>query len=172
MKAGGVKIPQIVHMIAFREERNEHLMRFTQEVLRGPSPLPVCTRELIATFTSAQNRCAFCMKSHAEATAELDGDRTRVDAAVRGLESLEITSKDRALLTYVAKLTRSLDCVCQEDVDAVRQAGWTDEEIYEAITICALFNFFNRWVNGSGVEDMSAEEYVMSGKRLAERGYA
>jgi hypothetical protein len=59
MKSQGLEYPQIWHMFAFRQEASEHLARFTQEVLRGPSPLSPGMRELIAAFTSYGNDCPF-----------------------------------------------------------------------------------------------------------------
>ena len=50
-------------------------------------------------------------------------------------------------------------------------AGWTEEAVYDAITVCALFNFYNTWIDATGVSDMPAELYDMSGERLATRGY-
>ncbi|HUI56604.1 MAG TPA: hypothetical protein VLY04_16625 [Bryobacteraceae bacterium] len=51
--------PQIWHLFAFRPNATEHLARFTQEILRGPSPLSPGMRELIAAFTSNRNQCPF-----------------------------------------------------------------------------------------------------------------
>jgi alkylhydroperoxidase family enzyme len=59
MRAAGVPIPQIRHLFAFKPERTDHLARFTQEVMRGPSTLPPWQRELIAAFTSKLNQCLF-----------------------------------------------------------------------------------------------------------------
>lgn len=59
MRAAAVPIPQILHLFAFKPERTAHLSRFTQEVMRGPSPLPPWQRELIAAFTSKLNQCLF-----------------------------------------------------------------------------------------------------------------
>ena len=61
--------------------------------------------------------------------------------------------------------------IAQGDVDLVKQVGWSDEAIYDAITVCAMFNFFNRWVNASGVADMPAAAYQVGGKRMATEGY-
>jgi hypothetical protein len=44
--------------------------------------------------------------------------------------------------------------------------------LYDAITVCALFQFYNSWIDATGVSDMPGFAYEMSGKRLAEAGYA
>ena len=54
----------------------------------------------------------------------------------------------------------------------VRTAGWTDEELYFAITVCALFNFYNRWIDASGVHALSDEAHKQGAKRSAQSGYA
>ena len=59
MKANGAEYPQIWHMFGFRPEATEHLARFTQEIMRGPSPLSAGMRELIAAYTSNRNDCPF-----------------------------------------------------------------------------------------------------------------
>lgn len=59
LKATGLPIPQILHLLAFKPERNKYLNLFTQAVMRGPSPLTVEQRELIAAFTSKLNQCPF-----------------------------------------------------------------------------------------------------------------
>ena len=59
MRAAGVPVPQIMHLFAFKPDRTDHLSRFTQGVMRGPSPLSPGQRELIAAFTSRRNDCPF-----------------------------------------------------------------------------------------------------------------
>lgn len=59
IRAAGFPVPQIMHLFAFKPERTDHLSRFTQEVMRGPSPLSAGQRELIAAFTSKRNACPF-----------------------------------------------------------------------------------------------------------------
>jgi alkylhydroperoxidase family enzyme len=59
MKAANIPVPQIQYLFAFNPERTDHLSRFTQEVMRGPSPLTPAQRELIAAFTSRLNQCPF-----------------------------------------------------------------------------------------------------------------
>jgi alkylhydroperoxidase family enzyme len=59
IRAAGFPVPQIMHLFAFKPDRTDHLSRFTQEVMRGPSPLSAGQRELIAAFTSKRNACPF-----------------------------------------------------------------------------------------------------------------
>ena len=59
MRRSGADIEQIVHLFAFKPERTTHLGRFTQDVMRGDSPLSAGFRELIAAFVSSRNQCVF-----------------------------------------------------------------------------------------------------------------
>ncbi len=59
MQRQGAEYPQIWHLFAYLPSATEHLARFTQEMLRGPSPLSPGMRELIAAYTSQRNDCPF-----------------------------------------------------------------------------------------------------------------
>ena len=59
----------------------------------------------------------------------------------------------------------------KEDVEEVGTAEWSEEALYDAITVYALFNYYNTWIDATGVSDMSAASYEVSGKRLATYGY-
>ena len=59
MRDGGLPVPQIMHLFAFKPDATDHLARFSQGVMRGPSPLSPGQRELIAAFTSRRNDCPF-----------------------------------------------------------------------------------------------------------------
>ncbi len=59
MRGMGATVPQILYLFAYKSKATDHLSRFTQEVMRGPSPLSPGMRELIAAFTSARNHCPF-----------------------------------------------------------------------------------------------------------------
>jgi len=59
LKADGSPVPQILHLFAYKPDRSRFLAQFTQDVMRGASPLTPGQRELIAAYTSRQNRCRF-----------------------------------------------------------------------------------------------------------------
>lgn len=82
-----------------------------------------------------------------------------------------IDDKLKALFALIEKSNTRSTSIGQADIDAVKEAGWTDEAIYDAVTVHALFRFYNAWIDITGVHDMPAAAYAMSGKRLAETGY-
>jgi hypothetical protein len=59
LRHAGQPVPQIMHLFAYKPDRTTFLSQFTHGVMRGPSPLSPGMRELIAAFTSRQNRCPF-----------------------------------------------------------------------------------------------------------------
>ena len=93
-------------------------------------------------------------------------------AVLDDFRSAPISDAEKALFAFLHKLHAESASIRRADVDALRDAGWSDEAIYDAVTVCALFNFYNRWIDGTGVQDLPAEMYALSGKRLATSGYA
>jgi uncharacterized peroxidase-related enzyme len=158
-------------LFAFRPEMTQHLARFTQEVMREPSPLAPGLRELIAAYTSYVNECEFCTKAHVAVAAELLGSEDLVWSALRNLDASSLKEEEKALLRFAGKVTSQLPSITEADTQSLRAVGWSDEAIFYTITVCALFNFYNRWVTASGVHAVSDEGHRLHGKVLAEKGY-
>jgi alkylhydroperoxidase family enzyme len=64
-------------------------------------------------------------------------------------------------MEYVELITRAASRSTAEDVEKLRAAGWTEEQISEAVYIAALFAFFNRVADAFGVP---AQNYLTTGK--------
>ena len=95
-----------------------------------------------------------------------------MDAVCRDYRSAPIPDREKALFAYLGKLNDTPGAMAQADADAVKAAGWTDGEVYDAVTVCALFNFFNRWIDGNGVEDIPKGFYEERLEKFGDRGYA
>ena len=100
------------------------------------------------------------------------GSRELVAAVLDDYTRAPISEKERALFALIAKIVEDSTSIERDDLERARAAGWTDEALYDAITVCALFQFYNTWIDATGVSDMPAIGYEISGKRLAEFGYA
>jgi alkylhydroperoxidase family enzyme len=111
------------------------------------------------------------VKSHAAVAAELLGDEALVQSVLADLGSSRLDDKHKALFRLVDKVNHGSAAMTAADLDAARGAGWSDEALYFAITACALFNFYNRWVDATGVHALSDEAHRQGGKRSAQSGY-
>ncbi|AKJ08000.1 putative peroxidase-related enzyme [Archangium gephyra] len=99
------------------------------------------------------------------------GDEQKVQAILENLDTAPIPEAERVLFRFLEKVNREPEHIRPEDVEAVKAAGWTDEAVYDAITVCALFNFYNRWADATGVREHPVEVYERSAERLALGGY-
>jgi alkylhydroperoxidase family enzyme len=99
------------------------------------------------------------------------GSEDLVWHVLRDLETSPLPENEKTLLRFVGKVNHDSPRITNSDLDSVRAAGWTDEAIYFAITVCALFNFYNRWIDASGVHALSDDAHREGGKRSAARGY-
>jgi alkylhydroperoxidase family enzyme len=95
-----------------------------------------------------------------------------VRGVLKDVESSALDDRHKALFRFVDKVNHDSPRIGPADVEVLHAAGWTDEAIYFAITVCALFNFFNRWIDATGVHAMSDEAHREGGKRMATQGYA
>ena len=94
-----------------------------------------------------------------------------MQAVIKDLESSPLPEAEKALLRFVDKVNGDSIHIGPADMAALHQAGWDDAAIYYAITVCALFNFYNRWIDASGVHALSEEAHRAGGRRSAKSGY-
>jgi alkylhydroperoxidase family enzyme len=94
-----------------------------------------------------------------------------VDGVLLDVETSGLEPREKALLRFVEQVNEASMTISAGDIDTLHGNGWTDEAIYFAITVCALFNFYNRWVDASGVHAMSDEAHIEGAKRTAATGY-
>jgi hypothetical protein len=90
---------------------------------------------------------------------------------LRDLERSSLDERHKALFRFVDRVNHESPGITPEDMKPLYACGWDDEAIYFAITVCALFNFYNRWIDASGVHALSDEAHREGGKRTALHGY-
>ena len=147
------------------------LLDYHHALLRGPSPLTVAERELIAAYVSGLNACHYCHGVH-QATARAFGIGEGILAALlTDVGTAPVPERMKPVLRYVGKLTRAPAKITPADAEAVLAAGWEEQALHDAVAVCALFNMMNRLVDGLGIT--AGEDYFrMAAGRLADAGYA
>lgn len=88
------------------------------------------------------------------------------------METSALDERHKALFRFIDRVNHDSPRIVPADLDVVRAHGWTDEALYFAITVCALFNFYNRWIDATGVHALSDEAHREGGRRSAKAGYA
>jgi uncharacterized peroxidase-related enzyme len=98
------------------------------------------------------------MMHHGESLRRLTRDDALVAQLKEDYTQALLGPADAAMLDYVAKLTQTPSTMVEEDVEALREAGFSDRAILDVAQITAYFAFVIRLANGLGV---TLEDYWM-----------
>ena len=88
------------------------------------------------------------------------------------VETSPLDEPHKALFRFIDKVNHDSPAIQPADLERARAAGWSDDALYFAITVCALFNFYNRWIDATGVHALSEEAHRAGGKRMKTGSYA
>jgi len=126
-------------------------------------------QEVIASYVSTLNDCAYSYANHWANARHLIGDEARADRIESALKAHKpddaFRGAELAALRYAEKLTLYPGTMVETDVTALREAGWTDGEILEINQIVGYFCYANRLLNGLGVRtDGDVVGYYASGQ--------
>lgn len=146
------------------------LIEYQQILMRWPSPLTVAQRELIAAYVSGLNQCAYCHSVHTGVARMLGVAESTLTPLPADIERADVDEEMKPILRYVGKLTTGPATLTQADADAVFAADWSERALHDAVSICALFNFVNRLVEGLGVKP-GPNGPDIEAKRLVDNGY-
>ncbi len=127
-----------------------------RSVLHHPDiQLPLWFLEVVASYVSIKNDCAYSLTHHFMNVRRLLDDEQRCDDILQslyaGTPQTQFQEKQLALLRYAAKLTTDVEKMEASDIDMLRQNNCTDGEILEVNQVAAYFNYSNRLLNGLGV---------------------
>ena len=92
------------------------------------------------------------MTHHGAGLRQLTGDEAPVEALAEDHGRADLSEADRAMLDYAVKLTRDPSSMTEEDVEALRRAGFDDTAILDVCQVTAYYNYVNRIADGLGVE--------------------
>ncbi len=117
----------------------------------GKGALQAATRERIALAVAEENGCSYCLSAHSylgRNLAKLDDDE--ITANRHGLST---DSKAVAAVRFAVKLVRERGHVSEDDVRAVRDAGYDDAQIVEIVLHVAL-NTWTNYINVAGATEI------------------
>jgi uncharacterized peroxidase-related enzyme len=107
-------------------------------------------REMIAVVVSSANECEYCLASHSAYLREISGDPVLPDVLAANYRRAHLTPREHALLEFAHQITVDSAVMSSADVQMLRAIGLSDEAIFEAAQVAAMFNFTNRVANAMG----------------------
>jgi uncharacterized peroxidase-related enzyme len=110
----------------------------------GTSTLSAAERELIVVATSAANHCTYCIVAHGAILRIRSKDPELADLVGGNPYGAALDPRQRAIVDLALLIATDSANLREEDLDAARDAGLTDEEIWDVGAITALFAMSNR----------------------------
>ncbi|MDH3669185.1 MAG: peroxidase-related enzyme [Paracoccaceae bacterium] len=137
----------------FEPERLALFQGYVNRLMRSDDcALPGHERELISLVVSLENRCEACIITHAGALQAHGMEKHTVDVLLANWRRAEISGREHALAGFASKLTIDPGMACEADMNGLREAGLSENEILETVQIVAIFNATNRLNSGLGIK--------------------
>jgi uncharacterized peroxidase-related enzyme len=144
MRAKPGFVPNVYQAYSLRPQQLRGFIALYDAIMAGDSGLTKAEREMIAVAVSAQNHCFYCLTSHGAVLRIRAKDEVLADAIAANYRAAELTPRQRAMLDLAVKITHDSAAVGDQDIAALRDHGFTDEDIMDIIQTAALFNYSNR----------------------------
>lgn len=150
-------VPNVLLSYSFDQKKLRGFTEMYNDLMLAESGLSKLEREMIAVVVSSINHCFYCLTAHGAAVRQLSGDPKLGEMMVMNYRAAELTPKMRAALDFAAKLTETPDKMTEADRQALRDAGWSDRDIWDIASTASFFNMSNRMA--AAIEMAPNDEY-------------
>lgn len=138
-------VPNVFSALAARPELFRAFFGLHDQLMDKESPaLSKADRELIAVVTSAENNCTYCVVAHGAILRIRDKDPEIADQVAVDWRKAPLDERRRVLLDYAARLARTPERVGPGDAEALRAAGFSDDDVWDIVAIVGFFALSNR----------------------------
>ncbi|MBO6507520.1 MAG: peroxidase-related enzyme [Roseibium sp.] len=137
-------VPNVLKAYSFDETKLRAFTDMYNDLMLADSGLTKLEREMIAVAVSSVNHCFYCLTAHGAAVRELSGDPVLGELMVMNYRVAELSERQRAMLEFAVKLTEKPAEIVESDRQALREAGFSDRDIWDISSVAAFFNMTNR----------------------------
>ena len=137
-------LPNVLAAYAFDEKKLRAFTDMYNDLMLGDSGLSKLEREMIAVAVSSVNHCYYCLTAHGAAVRQLSGDPKLGEMMVMNYRAASLTPKQKAMLDFAIKLTETPAKVEESDRAALREAGFSNRDIWYIASTAPFFNMSNR----------------------------
>jgi uncharacterized peroxidase-related enzyme len=145
-------IPNVLKAYAFDIEKLNAFTAMYNDLMLGESGLSKLEREMIAVVVSSINRCWYCQVAHGAAVRALSGKPELGEAMVMNWRMADLAPREVAMLTFAEKVTKASAEVVETDRAALREAGFSDRDIWDIASVVGFFSMSNRVASATGMQ--------------------
>ena len=116
-------------------------------LLKEDSGLSKAEREMIIVATSGANHCLYCVVAHGAILRVVSKQPQLADQLATNYLKADISERQRAMLAFALKVSHDSAGIVEADFAALREHGFSDEDIWDIGAITALFGLSNRMAN-------------------------
>jgi uncharacterized peroxidase-related enzyme len=144
-------VPNVFRAYARRPEHFRAFMAYHDVLMKGPGGLSRAEREAIVVTVSAENRCQYCMTAHGAALRILGKDPILAEQIANNWRTADLSPRLRAMLGFASRVNEPGFAATDGEIQAMHDAGFSDDDIWDVAAIAAFFGFSNRM---AGLMDM------------------
>ncbi|WP_397542748.1 peroxidase-related enzyme [Roseovarius salis] len=145
-------VPNVLRAYAFDKTKLDAFTAMYNDLMLGDSGLSKLEREMIAVVVSSINRCWYCQVAHGAAVRQLSGQPELGEAMVMNWRMANLDARQRAMLTFAEKVTKASAEVGEPDRQALRDAGFSDRDIWDIASVVGFFSMSNRVASATGMQ--------------------
>jgi uncharacterized peroxidase-related enzyme len=154
-------VPNVLRTFSKNQDKLRGFAQYYNTLMLAPSGLSKLEREMVAVVVSSANRCFYCLVAHGQAVRALSDDPQLGEMLVMNYRVAALDARQRAMLDFAWKLTKTPFDVVDADRDALRAAGLTQDEIFDLADVIGFFNMSNRFAIASDMMP-NAEYHAMN----------
>ncbi len=119
-----------------------------QKYILDETTLSYDIKEAIALLISKENGCKMCVDVHKSIAKMLGLSNEKIEEILQGVDAINTDDKDKALLNFCIKAAKKDSYkILKEEIDALKDMGWSDVQVVEAVAITGYFNYINTLSN-------------------------
>jgi len=153
-------IPNVMMILARRPEEFRAFFAYHDTLMEKEIGLSKAEREMIVVATSAANQCHYCVIAHGAILRIRAKNPLVADQVAINYLKADITARQKAMLDFAMKVCLEAHRISEADFDVLAGHGFSDEDIWDIISITGLFALSNRLANGTAMR-ANAEYYLM-----------
>lgn len=142
-------VPNVLKAYAFNTQKLEAFAAFYNDLMLAGSGLSKLDRELIAVAVSSVNKCFYCLTAHGAAVRQLSGNPELGEQMVMNYRVADLEPRQKAMLDFAVLMTEDSAQIVEEDRQILRDAGFSDRDIWDIAAVASFFNMTNRMASAT-----------------------